>query len=65
MEEDHRIELSPLPVDRISSPVSFQSIDLPELVENILEVSPMKQITAHLLHRVNVLLLALRVRYLP
>ena len=31
MEEDHRIELSPFPVDRISSPVSFQSIDLPEL----------------------------------
>ena len=35
MEEDHRIELSPLPVDRISSPVSFQSIDLPELVERV------------------------------
>ena len=35
VEEDHRIELSPLPVDRISSPVSFQSIDLPELVERV------------------------------
>jgi hypothetical protein len=35
------------------------------LVENIFEVSPMKQITAHLSHCYRVLLPALRIRYLP
>ena len=41
------------------------STTLPRLVENIFEVSPMKQITAHLSHCYRVLLPALRIRYLP